>query len=226
MLEDLHALSFDCYGTLIDWQTGILGVMLPALRRAGIDLTREQIFAEFAALERTHESGFYRPYREILTRITLDMLGSWHTPDRDQLWLSIAHWPAFDEVPAALRALKQKYKLAIVSNIDNDLFELTRPKLGVAFDAVVTAEQVRAYKPAPYHFRELLARLGLNPSQVLHVAESRFHDIAPATALGMPTVWVDRTRGRPSASGPPSPGEIAPTFTVHSLDEVVALLRL
>lgn len=217
----IRAVSFDCYGTLIDWQTGILGVMLPALERAGIDRTSEQVLAEFAALERRYESGPYRTYREVLTRVTLDMLGSWHTADRDLLWLSIARWPAFDEVPVALSALKRKYRLAIVSNIDDDLFESSRPRLGVDLDLVITAEQVRSYKPAPVHFRELSARLGLGPAQILHVAESRYHDIEPAGALGFPTVWVDRTGGRVSASGP---GAGDPTLTVGSLVELVGIL--
>src|SRR6185295_8472365 len=113
---------------------------------------------------------------------------------------SVGRWPAFDDTAAALRVLKRHYKLVVVSNIDADLFAATKPKLGVELDGVITAELVKSYKPASRHFRAALALLGKPPERVLHIAESRIHDIVPAKAMGFATIWVNR-RGAPEGRG-------------------------
>ena len=217
----ISALSFDCYGTLIDWQTGIRDCMLPALRKVGIFIDDGVLFHSYTVLERRAQQGAYKSYKSVLEDVAAGFFEYPERADRTILWKSLPEWPVFDEVPGALRALKKKYKLAVVSNIDDDLFAWSESKLGVDLDEVVTAEQVKSYKPGLPHFRELLKRLALKPEQVLHVAESRHHDIEPANKLGMPTVWVNRSRGGPSASGP---GHGEPMMIVRSLAELVEKL--
>jgi 2-haloacid dehalogenase len=218
-LTPILALSFDCYGTLIDWQSGIKAALLPALREAQIYMDDGVLFQQFAMLERRAEQNPYRPYKRVLEEVAAGFFEYPEKADPTILWKSLPEWPAFDEVPGALRALnKKKYKLAVASNIDDDLFAWSESKLGADLDEVITAEQVRSYKPRPAHFRELLKRLGLKPAQLLHIAESRHHDIEPANRLGIPTVWLNRARGRPSASGP---GAGEPMQIVPSLSDLV-----
>lgn len=218
-LPRIRALSFDCYGTLIDWQSGILRAVRPILARRGLNSTDADIITTFARAERHAERGPYTSYKDVLRKVMSELLSllaplppsdsgpssTSHirhpTSDIDCLWLSIPHWPAFPDTPAALQHLHTRFKLAIFSNIDDDLFAATLPKLGITPDAVITAQQVRSYKPARPHFDELTRRLKLQPAQILHIAESRYHDIEPATVLGFPTVWVNRTGAAPSASG-------------------------
>ena len=235
------ALSFDCYGTLIDWQTGILSAVKPVLAGLGRRLRDGEIIAAFAAAEREAERPPYTSYKNVQRRVMAAMVGlpsrmvggeglgvgeALHgEPDAvdtlDALWCSIPNWPAFPETSVALRRLAARFRLAIVSNIDDDLFAHTQPKLGIVPDVVVTAQQVRSYKPGRAHFDELLRRLNLRPGQILHVAESRYHDIEPASAIGFPTAWVNRTGRSASASGPGSGGGEA-GMVVRSLSELVA----
>ena len=136
---------------------------------------------------------------------------------------ALPDWPPFPDTVSALQALKRHYRLALLSNIDNDLFAATARGLEVSFDLVITAEQVRAYKPGLAHFEALLAATGLPLQQHLHAAESLFHDIAPANRLGLPSVWVQRRHGRRTANASAAaPGN--PTYTVRDLAELVALL--
>jgi len=145
------------------------------------------------------------------------------TDEKDSFAASVADWPAFDDTTAALRRLKTKYRLAIVSNIDDDLFERSAEKLGVEFDWVVTAEQVGSYKPAPAHFHEILSRFGGPKEQVLHVAQSLFHDMAPARALGLTTLWINRRAGRPGSGATP-PTDVQPHAEVPDLASAADLL--
>jgi 2-haloacid dehalogenase len=201
----IRAISFDCYGTLIDWQTGILRAARPVLARHGIKMADAEIVRKFAAAERQAERGAYVTYKGVLRRVMREMLGERGDAagdgDVDALWRSIGEWPAFADTAGALRRLRAKFRVCIASNVDNDLFALTAPKLGIKPDVVVTAEQVCSYKPAEGHFRELLSRLRLKAEQVLHAGESVYHDVEPAGAMGFQTVWVDRQRGGASASG-------------------------
>jgi len=198
----MHAISFDCYGTLIDWQRGLLAAASPVLARLGRDMEPAALFGAFADAERRAERPPYRPYRDVLRAVATELFGPGASPgDRDSLWRSIGDWPAFDDAAPSLAWLKSRYRLAVASNIDDDLFALTAPKLGVALDELVTAQQVGSYKPGEAHFRALCERLGLRPGEILHVAESRFHDVEPASRLGFVTAWVDRNGGGASASG-------------------------
>ncbi len=222
--DTIRAVSFDCYGTLIDWQSGLVSAAGPVLQRLGREMEPAALFAAFADAERRAQRPMYQSYRDVLRAVARELFGSDATAaDLDTLWRSIGAWPAFPDTPQSLARLKTRYRLAVVSNIDDDLFALTAPKLVVALDALVTAQQVRSYKPGEAHFRTLCTRLDLPPESILHVAESRFHDVEPASRLGFPTVWVDRTRGGVSASGP---GATEPTMRVGSLSELVEKLGL
>jgi 2-haloacid dehalogenase len=214
-LRSFRALSFDCYGTLIDWQSGILGALRPLLAGAGRDRSDAAIIADFAAHERRIESGPYLPYREVLRGVALAVIGSGLPLAAAQaLPNSLARWAPFPDTNPALARLARRFPLGIASNVDNDLFAATRGLLTVPFAAIVTAQEVRSYKPADPHFHELTHRLRLAPAEILHVAESRYHDIEPAGRLGFGTVWINRSGAAPSASGP---GGGDPMWTFPSL---------
>ena len=227
--DSFEILSFDCYGTLIDWETGILSAVRPALARHGRDVASDDLLVAFGELETAAEAGAYRPYREILREVA-DGLGRrfGFTPgaaDRDGLGASLPAWPPFPDTRAALAALKKRYKLAVISNIDDDLFALTAPSLGVPFDWVVTAAQVGSYKPSLANFEKALAQFAVPKEKVLHVAQSLFHDIAPARLLGLRTVWVNRRRGRPGSGATP-PSASLPDVEVADLAGLVRLTGL
>ena len=163
------------------------------------------LFGEFARLERLAEQPPYCSYKDVLRQVFSGLSGVAGPCEMiDTLWRSLADWPAFDDVPDSLQRLRSRFgRLAVVSNIDDDLFEASHARLGLRLDALVTAQQVRSYKPGAAHFETLLARLKLEPAQVLHVAESRFHDVEPAKRLGFRTAWIRRQSGA-SASGSPT----------------------
>lgn len=221
----IKACTFDCYGTLVDWETGLLGALRPILDRGACHPSDAHIVSAFAEAEREVESGAYLPYREVCAEVTRLVAHRFAVPlkpgEEHHLALSIRDWPAFEETPAVLRALKARYRIGVLSNIDDDLFAFTRPKLGVDLDEVVTAQRVRSYKPGPAHFEEALRRMGLRPDEVLHIAESRFHDVAPARRLGIRTVWVNRKGGGPSASGP---SDARPDLEAGTLTGLLGLL--
>ena len=215
-----EALTFDCYGTLIDWETGILEAVRALAAGIGTELPEEdEVLELFARLEAEAEHGPFRSYREVLTEVAHGFareLGTEPDPGAAAAFAaSVAEWPPFEDSASALRALGTRFRLAIVSNVDDDLFAGSAARLGIDFDEVVTAQQVRSYKPAPGHFREVLSRLGLPMERVLHVAQSLYHDIAPAKALGFTCVWVDRRAGR--SGGATRPSAAKPDLVVPSL---------
>ena len=203
-----EALTFDCYGTLIDWETGIWDALEPVLARHGAAVGREEALEMHGALEAEAERPPYRDYKSVL-RAVLDGIGrrAGFTPsdaERDAFARSVGEWPVFPDTPAALRALQSRYRLAIVSNVDDDLFAATALRIGIAFDWIVTAEKARSYKPSSANFLLALERIGLPKERVLHVAQSLFHDIAPANALGLASVWVNRRQGRSGRGATPA----------------------
>ncbi len=221
----VEALTFDCYGTLVDWQRGIVDVLAPQLAALGRPTEPAALLGRFAEAERRAERGPWRPYRSVLRDVAREILGPETAPASwGALPASVGSWPSFEETVPALRRLARSYRLAIVSNVDAALFEGTRRRLEVELAAVVTAEQVRSYKPGRAHFDEVLRRLGLPAERVLHVAESRYHDVEPAAALGFSTAWIDRSRGGASASGGGT-GGAEPDLVVHSLVELEGRLR-
>jgi len=226
---DFHrftVLSFDCYGTLIDWETGILEALRPVLKARGVKLSDQALLALYGELESQIEAEPYRPYREVLCEVVRRMgrrLGFMASRDEaESLPGSLGGWQPFPDTVAALRKLSARYDVAVVSNVDDDLFARTAPKLGVRLLALVTAEQARAYKPALAMFRLALDRIGRPVAEILHVAQSLYHDVAPARALGLSTVWVNR-RGRKRGPGATAPSEARPDLKVPDL---AALARL
>jgi 2-haloacid dehalogenase len=195
------AVSFDCYGTLIDWEAGILPVLRTLLARHKCNLADAAILELYGEFEADAESGPYRTYREVLEAVVRafgERLGFQPSPSEVRsLDESVPSWPPFLDTVAALHALKQRYRLAVISNIDDDLFAHTRKLLGVEFDAVTTAEQARSYKPSLHNFELALQTLGIPREQLLHAAQSIYHDVVPARSLGIATVWVNRKSARP-----------------------------
>ncbi|MDZ8067930.1 MAG: haloacid dehalogenase type II [Nostoc sp. DedQUE08] len=195
-LNQYKALTFDCYGTLIDWENGILGVLKPFLLAHNTNLDDEQILDIFAEFEAELEIGEYIKYREVLQRVVQkfgERFGFEPTADElNSLADSIQHWLPFPDTVEALRTLKQKFKLVIISNVDDDLFAFSAKHLEVEFDKVITAEQAKSYKPAFNNFRLAIERIDLPLEQILHVAASVYHDIVTAKSLGLSTVWVNR----------------------------------
>jgi 2-haloalkanoic acid dehalogenase type II len=205
------ALSFDCYGTLIDWETGILQSLQPWCAWRGIELAPEELLALFARHENVVESEHPRMLypqvlAESLRRIASSLGSDASDEECGEFGASVGAWPAFADTALALRRLKQRYRLIIVSNIDRASFARSNRRLGVDFDLVVTAEDVGSYKPSLGHFASLfteLPDLGVERGELLHVAQSLFHDHEPARQLGLPSVWIDRRHDRPGSGATP-----------------------
>jgi 2-haloacid dehalogenase len=218
-------ITFDCYGTLIDWENGILGYLQPLLESYGAHVIDDWVLEFFAQCEPEiqAEGG---TYRSVLGRV-LQRLGTRlaFTPSDDTqngFASSIEYWYPFPDTVPALRALARQFELGIVSNIDNDLFAFSAEYLGVEFAHVITAQEVGAYKPDKAMFNAALQRLS---GPVLHVAQSRFHDIAPASELGLDTVWINRASAT-SGQGAARSTAAEPTWTFNTLAELAQALKL
>ena len=196
-------LTFDCYGTLIDWETGIFSALRPILAAHGKTISDLALLGMYSDLEAQAEQGEFRPYRDVLQSVARgfgECLGFKSSePEEHSLPESLTHWQPFPDSVQALRQLKSNYQLAIISNVDDDLFAATAPKLEVVFDHVITAQQARAYKPSLKIFRMAQEKIGVAPEQWLHVGQSIYHDAIPAKSLGIATVWVNRPSPRPGA---------------------------
>lgn len=228
-MRDLTAydyLTFDCYGTLIDWERGILNALQPLLARHGQTLTDDQALELFGELEAEAEHGPYQPYREILATVmdgVAARLGLTLAPsERATLADSVGDWPPFPDSVAGLRSLATHYKLVILSNIDDELFALSNRHLQGDFADVITAQQVGSYKPNPRNFAVLLERLAAPKERILHVAQSLFHDHVPAKAAGLATVWVNRRHDRPGFGATP-PANAQPDLEVPDLQTLARL---
>jgi 2-haloacid dehalogenase len=195
------AISFDCYGTLIDWEAGILPVLRALLASHGQSLPDASILELYGEFEAEAESGPYQSYRDVLQSVVRGFAGHFHfdatSPEIRSLPESVPGWPPFPDTVPALRELQKRHKLVVISNIDDNLFAETRKHLDVEFDAVITAEQARSYKPSLNNFRMALRTLAIPPDRLLHAAQSVYHDIVPARSLGISTVWVNRRSARP-----------------------------
>jgi putative hydrolase of the HAD superfamily len=214
-LTKFKALSFDCYGTLIDWEAGIAAVLVPWAREQGLDLTDEDLLLAYAdneaAVEREAPTTLYSDVLGTAFRRTGDKLGR---PVNDEwarkLGNSVPDWPAFSDSQDALTRLARHYQLIILSNVHRDGFAGSNRRLHGDFAAIITAEDVGAYKPAENHFRALdttLADLGVERAALLHVAQSLFHDHVPAKREGLPSVWINRRHDRPGWGATPEPTE-------------------
>lgn len=218
-------LTFDCYGTLIDWESGILTVLrriLSAHAKCIDDATLLQFYGDF---EQRAEHGTFQPHREVLRSVVRQFGDELNfTPTRDEedsLPESLSRWQPWPDTVAALQKLKTRFRLAILSNIDDDLFAATRPQLAVEFDEVITAQQAQAYKPSLKIFELALSRIHAPAHRVLHVGQSIYHDVIPAQSLGLATVWVNRPSARPGVGAVKSP-EATPDLTVTSLADLAA----
>jgi len=225
-LSEFQAMSFDCYGTLIDWEAGLIGVLGPWARAAGVDLDDEALLVAYSRHEAEAEASYPgEPYPEILARSMRALgteLGAPVGPDDAQrLADSVPDWPAFADSAAALAALAREVKLIILSNVDRASFAASNRRLGVQFSAVITAQDVGSYKPSPRNFDVLLAeaaRLGIGDGKLLHVAQSLFHDHVPARQAGLPTAWINRRTGRPGWGATPAPpGPVLPDWEFPSM---------
>jgi 2-haloacid dehalogenase len=185
--------TYDCYGTLVDWNAGI-GEQLERL--LGGD--RAELLARYHQLEpqaQAREPAL--PYRQVMARVLAELAAERgveiEDAERDALGRSLPGWPVFPEVPGALRELRERgWKLAILSNSDRDLIEASIERIGVPFELAVVAGEIGSYKPAHRHWEEFFAQTGADRSQLVHVAQSHFHDIVPASELGLPSIWINR----------------------------------
>jgi 2-haloacid dehalogenase len=201
------ALTFDCYGTLIDWEAGLAAAFRPVLDAHGVRADAEELLVRYGRHEAQAEAGPYLPYRDVLAaglRGVAGELGFEPTPEEVAAFGgSVADWPAFPDSAEALARLRERFRLGVVTNCDDDLFAASNRRLGVEFDCVVTAEQARAYKPSERGFELAFERLGLPRERILHVAQSLYHDHVPAQRLGLTSVWIDRRHGREGAGATP-----------------------
>ena len=202
-------LTFDCYGTLVDWEAGIIGAVNAVCVQHGTAASDAAILTAFGEAEHVVQAERYRTYRKVLALTLARMgpsLGFHPAPSQcDTFAASVGDWPPFPDTIDALHRLGARFQLGIVSNVDDDLFAATTERLDTDFDWVVTAQQVGSYKPATAHFEEMAMRSGISVGRTLHVAQSLFHDIGPASALGYATVHVNRpSRGSDSGATPPA----------------------
>ena len=206
----VEALTFDCYGTLIDWETGLRAALRAFCEKHGVEAGDEELLEVYAQAETHALLRPYRPYKAVL-RDVIRAVGAHYGVDgnieENRIAAALPTWKPFPDTVASLAALSRRFRLGIISNIDDDLFAETATSLEVPFEWVVTAEQAGAYKPSLKVFRHALDVTGVPMQRVVHVAQSRFHDIGPLTQIGWRTVWLNRRHDRPGAGAPSESSE-------------------
>lgn len=215
-LTDFKALTFDCYGTLIDWESGMIEGLEPLTSRLAKPLTRNEILEAHARHESSQQ--FWTPakrYQDLLPIVYKRLAEEWGIPVTQAECVaygqSVKNWPAFADSMGALQYLKKHYKLVILSNVDNDSFAASNKKLGVEFDAIYTAEDVGSYKPSDRNFDYMLDKLksvGVEKHEILHTAESMFHDHGPANKYGLANCWIYRRYAQEGFGATMNPGEM------------------
>lgn len=220
-----EAISFDCYGTLINWEAGILPALRSVLANHGQSLPDSKILELYGEFEFEAENP-YQTYRNVLESVVRrfgERFGFQPGPSElRSLHESLPKWPPFEDTVAGLQKLHQRFKLAVISNIDDDLFAETQKLLKVKFDHVITAQQAKSYKPSLNNFKLALERMGIGPDRLLHAAQSVYHDVIPAQSLGIATVWVNRKSARPGV-GAVRKAEGKPDLEVPDLATVAAM---
>lgn len=218
-LTDFSTLTFDCYGTLIDWESGMVSALEPLTSRLQQALPRNEILSTHARYESFQQSHApTMPYPEILATVYKRMAEQWGLSTSWAECLrygqSVKAWLPFVDSADALAYLKQHYRLVVLSNVDNDSFAASNERLGVTFDAVYTAQDIGSYKPHDRNFAymiESLARLGVEQGEILHTAESLYHDHRPANEYGLKSCWINRRRDQ-EGTGATMPLEISPQY--------------
>ncbi|NET44597.1 haloacid dehalogenase type II [Okeania sp. SIO2B3] len=226
-LENFEIVSFDCYGTLIDWESGIITVLKNLIANHQINISAQQILEMFAKFESEAEAGEYIKYREVMKQV-VEKIGKELNfqpteSELNSLANSIKNWQPFPDTITALQTLKQKYRLAIISNIDDDLFTDTAKHLQIEFDFVITAQQIKSYKPSKNNFEMAIKKMEITPEKLLHIAQSIYHDIVPAKAMGLSTIWVNRRQGK-EGFGATLPASEKPDLEVPDLKTLVDLI--
>ncbi|MBV7329050.1 haloacid dehalogenase type II [Chloroflexi bacterium TSY] len=230
-LADFKVLTFDCYGTLIDWESGILKGLEPLTDRIEIGLSEDALLEAHARHESAQQSqtpAMY--YHDILAIVYKRLAEEWGVAvswdDCVTYGLSVQNWPAFPDSADALKYLKEHYKLVILSNVDNRSFAASREKLGIQFDAIYTAQDIGNYKPADVNFEYMLrnlATLGVDKMDILHTAESLFHDHKPANRYGLSSCWIYRRHAKEGFGATMHPGEMPQVaFRFNSMANMVA----
>jgi len=211
----IDVLTFDCYGTLVDWESGLLSALRAVVGNAGTD---DDLLEAYGRAEAKAEAGDWLPYRDVLQMgLTAVCAERGVVPTHRQLagfGASVAEWPAFPDSAAALAKLRRRFTLGVVTNCDNDLFAASNRKLGEPFEWIITAQQAQSYKPSRHNFELALERIGRPARSVLHVAQSLYHDHVPAQAMGLATAWINRRHDRPGLGATPgasaTPNLVAP----------------
>jgi 2-haloacid dehalogenase len=226
--NQFEVLTFDCYGTLIDWESGILSALKELVTANQKQLSDDKLLELFAQFESEAESGPYIKYREVLKQVVVkigDKLDFTPTEtELNSLGESLKNWQPFPDTVPALKALKPKYKLGIISNIDEDLFAESAKHLQVEFDYLITAETAKSYKPSLNNFQVALQEIGAKKEKILHVAQSIYHDVNTAKSLGLSTVWVNRRQGK-EGSGATLPANSTPDLEVPNLKSLVSQIN-
>jgi 2-haloalkanoic acid dehalogenase type II len=235
-LGDFSVLTFDCYGTLIDWESGIWNAIAPVLDRSAVTARRDQLLEAFGRYESAQQSAtpdmlypqlLAEVYRQVCRELGIEPADH----EAQAFSASIRDWPGFPDSPEALAYLKQHYKLVILSNVDRESFRHSQVRLGVEFDAVFTAQDIGSYKPNLRNFEYALDDLertfGTRKGDILHTAQSIFHDVVPARSVGLATMWINRRKsvgGWGATPAPQAPGALAtPDIEVASMADFVVL---
>jgi len=228
-LTDFKVLTFDCYGTLIDWESGMIKALAPLTDKLNGKLTRNEILEAHARHESTQQRYTpYRRYQDVLASVYRRLAEEWGV---DASWdecvrygKSVKDWEPFPDSAEALKYLKQHYKLVILSNVDQESFSASNRKLGVEFDAIYTAEDIGSYKPSDRNFEymlEMLKSRGFEKADILHTAESMFHDHAPANKHGLSSCWIYRRHAQEGFGATMNPGDMPHyDFMFHSMGEM------
>ena len=228
-VERFEVLTFDCYGTLIDWEAGILAGLRRVLDRRVVVPGADDLLERYARHEAAIEAGPYLRYREVLARALRGVCGELGieptAAEAAAFGGSVGDWPAFPDSKSALAALARRFRLAVITNCDDDLFAESNRRLGVTFDWVITAQQVGSYKPSHRNFEVAFERIegaGVPRERILHVAQSLFHDHVPAKELGLATAWIDRRHDRPGSGATP-PATATPDLVVPDMASLAVL---
>jgi 2-haloacid dehalogenase len=218
-------LTFDCFGTLVDWETGLSRALREALPAA--EASDDELLERYADHESAAERPPYRSYREVMAAAARGVAADLGQPLPDEgagVAASLPSWPPFPDSGAALRRLQRRFRLSPITNCDTELFLQAATGLGVDFDWMITAEMARSYKPDHAMFELAFERIPVPRARIVHVAQSLFHDHVPARELGLDSVWIDRRHGRPGRGATPEAADVSPLATFPDMASFAAVM--